>query len=208
MSLLGAVAEVESDQELAGVHRDIAWYALLDGDDDVADAHATRAVELGARSDHAPGSIFRVAGETARAQGDLGRAWDLYLRAGHTSGLTGSASADSGFVASVVEGLAGVRAAIGDAKGAALLLGSAAAHGPAHGPAQTARLDAENDLIAAIARAARAVLGEADYTDAANEGAALDLRKHSPPRSRWRRRCRSATRAGAGDLEPRGAVDA
>lgn len=171
VNLLDAVAEVESDQELAGVHRDIAWYAFLDGDREVAESHATRAVELVAQSSDVSGSIFSVAGEVARAHGDLGRAWDLYLRAGRSSGLTGSASAEAGVLASVVEGLAGVRVALGDAEGAARLLGSATAHRPDAG----ARLDAEKRLIASITDAARVVLGEAGYNAAASEGALLDL---------------------------------
>ena len=76
LSLLDAVAEVESDPALAGVHRDVARYALLDGDLGLADWHATRAVELVAHSSSVASDVFSVAGEAARANGDLGRAWE------------------------------------------------------------------------------------------------------------------------------------
>ena len=185
LSLLDAVAEVESDPVLAGVHRDIARYALLDGDLAVADWHATHAVELVAHSSSVANDIFSVAGEAARANRDLRRAWELHLRAGRSSGLTGSASAETEILASVVEGLAGVRAELGDVEGAAMLLGSAAAHRPDSGM----RLAAESDLVGAIADSARAALGASDFEARWNEGATLDLdasfaaaeRMQSPP---------------------------
>lgn len=171
VSLLDAVGEVESDLELADVHRNIAWYALLDGDHEVADSHATRAVELVAHSSTVPASIFRVAGEAARANGDLSRAWAHHLRAGHSHGLTGSASAEPEVLASVIEGLAAVRMEQGDAEGAALLLASAAAHLPG----DVSRLEAERRLIGEVSDAVRAALGEARFEALAGEGAMLDL---------------------------------
>lgn len=171
VSLLDTVADAESDQVLAGVHRDIARYALLEGDLGVADGHATRAVELVAHSSSGAGGIFCVAGAAARASGDPRRAWALQLRAGRASGLTGSASAEAEILAAVVEGLAGVRVDVGDAAGAALLLASAAAHRPVN----SSRLQAEDQLVAACVDSARAALGAADFEASWNEGAILDL---------------------------------
>ncbi|HVF18984.1 MAG TPA: adenylate/guanylate cyclase domain-containing protein [Mycobacteriales bacterium] len=171
LSLLDAVAEAESDQALARVHRDIARYALLDGDLGVADGHATRAVELVAHSPSGAGDIFSVAGATARANGDLPRAWTLHLRGGRSRGRTGSASAELEILASVVEGLAGVRVDLGDPEGAALLLGAAAAHRPAN----SSRLEVEDQLVAAIADSALTALGATEFEARWNEGASLDL---------------------------------
>ena len=169
VSLLDVVAEVESDQELAGVHRDIARYALLDGDLQVADAHAARAVELVTPSSQAAGGIMRVAGEAACAKGELGRAWGLLLRAGRSS--RDATLTDRQTFAMVIEGLAAVRMRLGDAAGAALLLASAAAHRPDEG----ARLEAEETQLAEIAVAARAALGASDFDAVSKDGATLDL---------------------------------
>ena len=171
LSLLDAVAEVESDPALAGVHRDIARFALLDGDVGVADWHATHAVELVSHSSSVAGDIFSVAGEAARANGDLRRAWELHLQAGRSSGLTASVSAETEILASVVEGLAGVCADLGDPAGAALLLGSAATHRPDSGT----RLPAERERVLTIADSVRGALGESDFAATWNEGALLDL---------------------------------
>lgn len=171
VSLLGTVAEAETDQALADVHRDVAWYALLDGDIAVADSHAKRAVELVANATTVAGTIFSVAGETARCQGDLRGAWDLHLRGGRSRARTASASSEPSVLASVIEGLAAVRLLVGDAQGAATLLGSAAAHRPDDGN----RLKAEITLVADTADAARANLGDSAYRRALTAGSRLDL---------------------------------
>lgn len=121
LTLLDATVDVET---LAGVHRDIAKYALLDGDRHTAKSHADSAVELVAQSVKVGRDIFTVAADVARANGELPRAWELYLRAGRGSGLTGSASAEMQILAAVVDGLAAVRTELGDAAGAARIVGA------------------------------------------------------------------------------------
>lgn len=118
LSLLDSVADAEA---LAGVHRDIARYALVDGELDTARSHAESAVALVATSSAAARDVFSVAADVARVSGELRAAWDLYLRAARSHGLTGSASAEAAILASVFEGLAAVRADRGDTAGAAAL---------------------------------------------------------------------------------------
>ena len=172
LSLLDAVTEVGSDSALASVHADVARYALLDGDFAVADGHAARAVELLAHSTNAPTLVFHIAGETALANGDARRAWELQLRAGRSSGITRSASAETEILASVVEGLAAVRLAMDDMDGAALLLGSAAA---ARGPQTGARLPREVDRVTNVVSAVRAALGDAAFDAAWSAGGLLPI---------------------------------
>jgi predicted ATPase/DNA-binding SARP family transcriptional activator len=123
--------------------------------------------------DHANGLILAELGFSALARGDLAEALALQTE-GYATAL---ASGDPRAVALALEGLASVLVPVGRPRGAALLLGAAAALRASTGAPLA---PAERTDVDRAEAAARAALGEPDFTTASTRGTALPARLDLP----------------------------